>query len=49
MLVEKDPDGLNLVTAKMLADSLKMNLKDLMPLNNNTVKRQADSTKYTSG
>ena len=41
LLTEKDPDGLNLVTARMLADSLKINLKDLMPIvATQTVKKQ---------
>ena len=45
-MTEKDPDGLHLVTAKMLADSLKMNLKDLMPAaaSSQTDKKQIDST-----
>ena len=48
LLVEKDPDGLNQVTARMLADSLKINLKDLMPANH-SVKNQQDSTAHASG
>ena len=48
MLIEKDPDGLNQVTARMLADSLKINLKDLMPANHSG-KNQQDSTAHASG
>ena len=48
LMTEKDPDGLNAVTAKMLADSLKINLKDLMPPSH-TVKKQIDSTAAASG